>query len=992
MSLNIQSLPAKFNEFSELMTEFPSFESCPEIICLQETWNVVDNSMFPLANYHPLITNLRRSARGGGVGMYIKENLSFKILSKFSIFVERIFESVFIEVSLTNGKKIIIGSIYRPGTKSPGVTFTEQYAQFSELLNNLLAELSSLEHVFLYGDFNLNILDVSGNKFISDYVDNIFSYGFLQLITRPTRICENTATLLDHILTNSTVQIHNTFIICSKLSDHFPLIHQLDFATTKLKMPTYEARNFSPENILKFKNALTDYNWLHVTELNCAQEASNNFLASFDTLYNAFFPLKTKKFNKSLNPREPWMSNGILISRKRKNLLSNICLKNPTPINRNEFKTFRNLYNLVIRRAKKLYFEKQLLANQKNLRKTWQILFSTIHKSNKKSNDLSNLLINGVNTDDPTLMACHFNKYFTSIANLTVQNINPSNKCPSSNILQNPNTFSFLDTALTKNEIIEATKLLSDKKTPDHTGVSTNFIKQTISSLINPVYHILNLSFRTGVVPLQFKIAKVIPIFKSGDKTSMDNYRPISLLSSFSKIMEKIVASRLLTFWDNNNILTKWQFGFRAGHSTSHPMVHFINKVTEALNRKKHTIGIFCDLKKAFDTCDPSILLMKLKKYGIANTELAWFNSYLTERQQFVSVKNKSSPLLKIKLGVPQGSILGPLLFLLYINDLPLSSSFLTLLFADDTTLLLSHDDINTLTRLVNIEFRKVCEFFRINRMVLHPDKTNFILFSRSNVKDIELFCNNNNENQDLDCHISLIRRVNNDDPTPAVKFLGVFFDPSLSFKYHISKIKSKLSKSLYALRMVKNTLNQNSLLLLYNSIFHCHLLYAIQIWSCSRSGPLNELFKMQKSAIRIISGASYNSHTEPLFKCLQILPLPDLISFSKLQFMQRFSQKFLPSSFNDVWIKNSVRNIGENEIQLRNFDQLQHAHSNLISLDVFPLYNFPKLWQDFPNEHIKIIRKPNVFEAKLKKNFIDDLASNIVCNRLFCPACMQAT
>ena len=174
-------------------------------------------------------------------------------------------------------------------------------------------------------------------------------------------------------------------------------------------------------------------------------------------------------------------------------------------------------------------------------------------------------------------------------------------------------------------------------------------------------------------------------------------------------------------------------------------------------------------------------------------------------------------------------------------------------------------------------------------------------------VKDIELFCNNNNENQDLDCHISLIHRVTNDDLTPAVKFLGVFFDPSLSFKYHISKIKSKLSKALYALRMLKNSLNQNSLLLLYNSIFHCHLLYAIQIWSFSRSGPLNETFKMQKSAIRIISGASYNSHTEPLFKRLHILPLPDLISFSKLQFMQRFSQKFLSSSFNDVWIKNSV-------------------------------------------------------------------------------------
>ena len=714
-------------------------------------------------------------------------------------------------------------------------------------------------------------------------------------------------------------------------------------------------------------------------------------MASFDTLYNAFFPLKTKKHNKSLNPREPWMSNGILISRKRKNQLSNTCIKTPTPFNRTEFKKYRNLYKSVIRNAKKLYFEKQLLANQKNLRKTWQILFSTIHKSNKKTNDLNNLVINGVNLDDPALMACHFNNFFTNIASSTVRNINPSNKCPTSLISQNPNSFSFLDTPLTKKEILDATKLLADKKTPDYTGVSTNFIKQTISSLINPIFHILNLSLCTGTVPLQFKIAKVIPIFKSGERTSMDNYRPISLLSSFSKIMEKIVASRLLTFLDTNNILTKWQFGFRAGHSTSHPMVHFVNKITEALNSKKHSIGIFCDLKKAFDTCDPQILLLKLKKYGIDGTELSWFKSYLTERQQFVSVKNKSSPLLKITLGVPQGSILGPLLFLLYINDLPLSSAFLTLLFADDTTLLLSHDDLKTLVKLVNAEFRKVCEFFRINRMVLHPDKTNFILFSRSNLnQDVELFCNNNNEDQNLECNISLIHRVTSEDPIPAVKFLGVFFDPSLNFKFHISKIKSKLSKALYALRMVKNTLNQKSLLLLYNSIFHCHLLYAIQIWSCSRSGPLNEIFKMQKAAIRIVSGSSYNSHTEPLFKKLQILPLPDLITFSKLQFMHRFSQKFLPLSFNDTWVKNSVRIIGENEIQLRNFNQLQPAHSTLTSLDVFPLYNFPKLWQDFSDEHIKIVRKPSEFDAKLKKYFINDLASNIVCNRLFCPACLQ--
>ena len=151
----------------------------------------------------------------------------------------------------------------------------------------------------------------------------------------------------------------------------------------------------------------------------------------------------------------------------------------------------------------------------------------------------------------------------------------------------------------------------------------------------------------------------------------MDNYRPISLLNTFSKIMEKIVASRLTFFLEGNNILSKWQFGFRAGHSTSHPMVHFLNKITDALNKKKHAVAIFCDLKKAFNTCNHNILFCKLSKYGILGIELEWFKSYLKNRKQFVSIKNKSSPLLDILLGVPQGSILGPL---------PLSSKFLALL------------------------------------------------------------------------------------------------------------------------------------------------------------------------------------------------------------------------------------------------------------------------------------------------------------------------
>ena len=230
-----------------------------------------------------------------------------------------------------------------------------------------------------------------------------------------------------------------------------------------------QTRDFSPDSILRFKNAIKNYNWSHVTEQVCAQEATNNFLSTFDTLYNAFFPLTVKKLIKSLNPLEPWMTRGILISRKRKNELCNLSLKNPSPTSITQFKNFRNLYNTVIRNAKKLYFQRQLEENQKNLRKTWQILFSAINKKTKKLNDLSHLTINGIVISDPQIMATQFNEFFTSIATITVSSLNSSDKDPTDLVAQNLDKFKFSDKLLTKKEILEATDLLANKKTPDHT-------------------------------------------------------------------------------------------------------------------------------------------------------------------------------------------------------------------------------------------------------------------------------------------------------------------------------------------------------------------------------------------------------------------------------------------------------------------------------------------------------------------------------------------
>ena len=253
---------------------------------------------------------------------------------------------------------------------------------------------------------------------------------------------------------------------------------------------------------------------------------------------------------------------------------------------------------------------------------------------------------------------------------------------------------------------------------------------------------------------------------------------------------------------------------------------------------------------------------------------------------------------------------------------------------------------------------------------------------------NIDLFCNNNNADENNLNLITPILRVSDNDKIPAIRFLGVYFDQNLSFKYHIQTIRTKISRALYSLRSVKNLLSQVSLTLLYHSIIHCHLIYAIQIWSSTSPSNFQNLFSLQKAAVRIITGSNYNAHTEPIFKKCGILPLPSLIDFFKLQFMQRFCQNFLPNSFDGVWVRNNIRFEGQNEITLRNNDALNIPFSRLVSSDRQPLISFPRTWEEFPDNQIKFIRNILEFDNKLKKHFLDKLSANYSCNRLFCYSC----
>jgi hypothetical protein len=369
MSLNIQSLQSKFNDFAELIHSLNSHNSAPDVICLQELWQFPDSMAFSLPGYHPLEYKLRRNnVQGGGVGIFIKRRLKYSVLPEKSIFVDRIFESLFIEVELGPSAKCIVGSTYRPGTKHPTLSSGDQFTQFMDLLSNLCSNLSDYKSpVYSFGDFNLDLLQYNSSQQVTDYIDLLFSFGFMQIITKPTRVTLKSATLIDHLITTSDSNVFESVILTTKLSDHFPLIYVSNSQTQEGSNEFYEACNFSYSNLEAFGQILQRTDWNTTLTSDCPQEAYTNFANIFFNLYDTQFPVQRLKFNRNYHKLENWMSAGLLTSRREKNRLCKISLSEPSPFNLDKFKHYRNMYNRLIRAAKKLYFEIELSLTPKNL-------------------------------------------------------------------------------------------------------------------------------------------------------------------------------------------------------------------------------------------------------------------------------------------------------------------------------------------------------------------------------------------------------------------------------------------------------------------------------------------------------------------------------------------------------------------------------------------------------------------------------------------------
>ena len=416
---------------------------------------------------------------------------------------------------------------------------------------------------------------------------------------------------------------------------------------------------------------------------------------------------------------------------------------------------------------------------------------------------------------------------------------------------------------------------------PGRDWVKAKSLKCITDHIAMPLTRLANLSFAQGVFPRDLKVAMVSPLYKAKDPMIFSNYRPISLLSSFSKILEKLMSNRLLNFLNKCDILNKYQFGFRNNHSTYMALIILLENLNNALDKGQCSIGIFLDFQKAFDTINHGILLDKLYHYDIRGPAYDWFSSYLNERYQFVVYNGCESEYKYIQCWVPQGSILGPLLFLIYINDLPsVSNLFMPILFADDTNLFCTGRNIDSLVKEINAEMSKVYSWVKANKLSLNIDKTNFMLFTPKGFSRTM-------SNILIDGHqISEVKET---------KFLGVIIDNNLKWSAHIQYISRKISKGIGVMVKARKVFERNTLLSLYNSLILPYLNYCIHVWGKAYNTHLNHLIKMQNKAVSLIACITPRTNTDPLYSALNIMPLKSLYMYAIGLFMYRFSNEMLP-------------------------------------------------------------------------------------------------
>ena len=614
--------------------------------------------------------------------------------------------------------------------------------------------------------------------------------------------------------------------------------------------------------------------------------------------------------------------------------------------------SYNNCYRNLIKLSKEKEFSDKLKGAGNNGKKKWECLKDELQITKLREGVKEIKQADRRITDNKKVAEC-FKTHFETCATTLVNSLPDGGQLDLKNIKKGAE-WSFKHT--TVYELLTMIKVMENKNSCGHDLLSNRMIKNEKVWFATTLTTLINESLTEGLFPEVLKKAVVIPIFKKGDATNLNNYRPISLLPVMSKLFEKVLNKQITQVLDINGYIDDDQYGFRMQHSTEDAIVKFVDTIEKGLGENKHVVSISVDVSKAFDSCNHNIILAKMKQTGLNEQGISIMRSYLKDRVQMVQVNGINGGEFIINIGVGQGTILGPTIFKIYIMDLHKVTTLKCIKFADDSNFIGIANTSTLLERMVNTELSKIYDWFLNNRLTIHPDKSRYMIHSKK--KDIILNLGH-----------TAIQRVGNGLQEESVRFLGLYIDENLNWKEHCKKVISKINKGGYLLWRHKRKLSTGTKKLIYESFVRCHLLYGLIVW-----GPVGVKHEnLKKTLQRIYNkfGKRYEHTNRRLFEN-NILNLQDELALTEKCWVWKWSQKKLPNGVTHILIKRNMALRGNRFILKRHWlpRSISYRLSKRAITDYGMLQEYTSKKQTVCKEKQKFINKYNC-QCEIRNCFI---------------------